>query len=138
MWLTDIQKIGVGLTAAGCFFLLLGVITLFDTALLAFGNILFLAGLVLVIGHQRTLYFFARRQKIRGTICFLLGIVLILCRRPITGFIIEFCGMMALFGDFFSVIVSFLRSLPFIGPVLSSPYIAPTIDRLAGIRVLPI
>ncbi|KAK9453147.1 Got1/Sft2-like family-domain-containing protein [Dipodascopsis uninucleata] len=138
MWLSEAQKAGVGFIAAGCIFLILGVMTLFDSALLAFGNILFIAGLFLVIGYQKALLFFARRQKIRGTICFVIGITLILLRKPVTGFIIEFCGILALFGDFFSVIVSFLRSLPFIGPVLSSPIIAPTIDRLAGIRILPV
>ncbi|KAK9459312.1 Got1/Sft2-like family-domain-containing protein [Lipomyces oligophaga] len=138
MWLSELQKVGVGLISAGCVFFVLGVLTFFDSALLAFGNILFVAGLFLLIGYKRTLLFFSRPGKIRGTICFAFGIFLILVRRPITGFIIEFCGIMALFGDFFSVIVSFLRSLPFIGPILSSPYIAPTIDHLAGIRILPV
>ncbi|KAK9450291.1 Got1/Sft2-like family-domain-containing protein [Limtongia smithiae] len=138
MWLTDLQKAGVGLTAAGSLFLILGVLTLFDSALLAFGNILFIAGVFLIIGVKRAQYFFIRREKIRGTLCFVFGIVLILLRRPITGFIIEFCGILALFGDFFSIVVAFLRSVPFIGPILSSPFIAPTIDRLAGIRVLPL
>ncbi|KAK9380914.1 Got1/Sft2-like family-domain-containing protein [Kockiozyma suomiensis] len=138
MWLTELQKVGVGLIAAGSIFLILGVLTFFDSALLAFGNILLVAGLILLIGHRKAAGFFFRQQKIRGAICFIFGIFLILCRRPITGFIIEFCGIMALFGDFFSVIISFLRSLPFIGPVLSSPFVAPTIDRLAGIRILPV
>ncbi|KAK9480123.1 Got1/Sft2-like family-domain-containing protein [Lipomyces japonicus] len=138
MWLSEQQKIGVGLVAAGFFFFLLGVLTFFDSALLAFGNILFIAGIFFLIGYNRAYYFFVRREKIRGTLCFGLGIFLILVKRPILGFIIEFSGILALFGDFFSVIVSFLRSLPFIGPVLSHPYTAPVIDRLAGIRVLPV
>ncbi|KAK9464685.1 Got1/Sft2-like family-domain-containing protein [Lipomyces arxii] len=138
MWLSDMQKIGVGFIAAGCFFLLLGVLTLFDTSLLAFGNILFIAGLIFLIGHRRALGFFTQRRKIRGTICFCFGIFMILLKRPITGFIIELFGVLGLFGDFFSLIISFLRSVPFIGPVLSNPLIAPTIDRLAGIRVLPV
>ncbi|KAK9470507.1 Got1/Sft2-like family-domain-containing protein [Dipodascopsis tothii] len=138
MWLSDVQKAGVGLTAAGCFFLALGVLTFFDASLLAFGNILFVAGLTLIIGARKTVYFFSRRQKIRGTLCFGLGILLILMRRSFVGFTIEFFGILGLFGDFFSVIVAFLRSLPLIGPVLSSPFVAPTIDRLAGIRVLPV
>ena len=46
MWLTDAQKIGVGLTSFGGLFMLLGVVLFFDGALLALGNILFLAGKV--------------------------------------------------------------------------------------------
>ena len=39
----------------------------FDGALCALGNILFLAGLPLVIGTRKTLAFFARKNKLRGS-----------------------------------------------------------------------
>ncbi|VVT51344.1 uncharacterized protein SAPINGB_P003065 [Magnusiomyces paraingens] len=131
MWLSDVQKYGVGFTAAG-------IITFFDSALLAFGNLLFLIGIGLIIGLRRTFYFFARPNKIRGTICFVLGIVLILFKRSFVGFGIECIGILSLFGDFFGVIVAFLRSLPVIGPLLSHPYIAPIVDRIAGVQMLPV
>ncbi|KAH9971115.1 hypothetical protein BGW80DRAFT_1324003 [Lactifluus volemus] len=38
MWLTDMQKIGVGLTSFGALFMLLGVMLFFDGAILALGN----------------------------------------------------------------------------------------------------
>lgn len=129
---------GVGFTAAGVFFFGFGIVMFFDSSLLAFGNILFITGLTLIIGLQKTFYFFARPQKIRGTICFVTGIILILLKHSFIGFVIEFFGILALFGDFFGVTVSFLRSMPIIGPILSHPFIAPTIDRLAGVRVLPL
>lgn len=122
----------------GVFFFGLGVLTFFDAALLAFGNILFIAGIALIIGLQKTVYFFARPQKARGSLCFILGVVLILLKRSFIGFAIECVGILALFGDFFGVIVSFLRSLPIIGPLLSHPAVAPTIDRIAGVRILPV
>lgn len=122
----------------GVFFFGLGVITFFDSALLAFGNVLFIAGLTLIIGLQKTFYFFARPQKARGSLCFVLGIVLILMKRSFIGFAIECFGILALFGDFFGVILSFLRSLPIIGSVLNNPAIAPVVDRLAGTRILPV
>ncbi|KAH9971100.1 hypothetical protein BGW80DRAFT_508864 [Lactifluus volemus] len=77
MWLTDMQKIGVGLTSFGALFMLLGVMLFFDGALLALGNILFLGGLSLIIGSQKTFYFFARKNKLRGTACFFGGILLV-------------------------------------------------------------
>lgn len=80
---------------------------------------------MLIIGVQRTFFFFARPNKIRGSFCFLAGIVLILLKYSFVGFAIECVGILSLFGDFFGVIISFLRSLPVIGPILSSPYIAP-------------
>lgn len=95
--------------------MLLGVILFFDGALLALGNVclfeycmygsltrqsqvLFLSGLTLIIGPQKTFYFFARRQKLRGTVCFLGGIVLVFFRWPFVGVCVETFGFLNLFG----------------------------------------
>lgn len=121
MWLTDGQKIGVGLTAFGMFFTICGVFMFFDAGLLAIGNILFLSGLVLVIGAQKTLGFFARKNKLKGTICFVTGIILVFIKWPIIGMLVESFGFLNLFGDFFPVVLSFLRRVPFIGPFLNHP-----------------
>ncbi|KAG0046064.1 Golgi Transport [Gryganskiella cystojenkinii] len=135
MWLSDTQKIGVGLTAFGLFFMLMGVMMFFDGGLLAIGNILFLSGLTLVIGTQKTLYFFARRQKIRGTVCFFGGILLVFIKWPKIGVLVELIGFINLFGDFFPVILGFLRRLPVIGNILSAPGIAKVVDRIVGQRL---
>ncbi|KAI6026284.1 hypothetical protein PISMIDRAFT_92138 [Pisolithus microcarpus 441] len=134
MWLSDTQKIGVALTTFGSLFMMLGVMLFFDGALLALGNLLFLSGLTLIIGPQKTFYFFARKQKLRGTICFLGGILLVFLKYPFIGMIVETLGFLNLFGDFFPVVLTFLRQLPFIGTLLSLPYVSPVVDRLAGSR----
>ncbi|KZV78690.1 Got1-domain-containing protein [Exidia glandulosa HHB12029] len=134
MWLTDAQKIGVALTSFGGLFMLLGVILFFDGALLALGNVLFLSGLTLIIGPQKTFYFFARKQKLRGTLCFLGGIVLVFLKWPFIGVIVETFGFLNLFGDFFPVILTFLRQIPGVGTFLNLPYIRAAADRLAGSR----
>jgi hypothetical protein len=134
MWLTDMQKIGVGLTSFGALFMMLGVMLFFDGALLALGNILFLGGLFLIIGPQKTFYFFARRNKLRGTACFLGGILLVFFKWPAIGVLVEMFGFLNLFGDFFPVILTFLRQLPFIGQFLNMPYVRPLVDRFAGSR----
>lgn len=51
-------------------------------------------------------------------------------KKSFVGFIVESIGILALFGDFFAVIVQFLRSIPYIGPLLSHPYIAPVSIKL--------
>ena len=56
--LTDLQKIGLGLVGFGGLFLTFGVFLFLDKVLLALGNILFLAGLCLLIGVGRTMNFF--------------------------------------------------------------------------------
>ncbi|CCH59306.1 hypothetical protein TBLA_0B04700 [Henningerozyma blattae CBS 6284] len=138
MWLSESQKFGVAFTFGGVLFFILGIFTFFDRALLALGNILFLLGVLLIIGPNKTLYFFSKPKKRRGSICFAFGIILILMKYSFTGFMIESVGIVNLFGDFFGPIVSFLRSLPLIGPILRNPVIAPVVDKLAGITVLPV
>ncbi|ODV59796.1 Got1p [Ascoidea rubescens DSM 1968] len=138
LWLTETQKFGVGFTALGVVVFFLGVISFFDSALLSFGNILFIIGLPLIIGPLKTVNFFLRPNKLYATICFILGIGSILLKHPFIGFLIESYGILKLFGDFFSVIISFLRNLPIIGNILSHPKIAPFIDRLTGQTILPV
>ena len=64
------------------------------------GNILFLIGITLLLGPQRTFLFFARRQKWRGSAAFWAGIGLILIRWTFIGFIVEAVGIFYLFGEY--------------------------------------
>lgn len=61
-------------------------------------QILFVSGLTLIIGPHKTFYFFARRQKLRGTVCFLGGILLVFCKWPFVGMVVETFGFLNLFG----------------------------------------
>ncbi|TPX67325.1 hypothetical protein SpCBS45565_g03885 [Spizellomyces sp. 'palustris'] len=135
MWLTDTQKIGVGLTAFGVLFMLLGVMLFFDGGLLAIGNILFIGGLTLIIGLSKTIAFFARPEKMRGTICFLGGVCLVFARWAVVGIVVETIGFVNLFGDFFPVVIGFLRKMPVIGSVLNTPGISHVIDKLMGSKL---
>lgn len=96
---------------------------------LVLNKILFLLGLTLIIGPQKTVVFFARRQKLKGTAAFVAGIVLILVRWPFVGFLVEMYGMLILFGDFFSTIGGFAGNIPIVGP-----YIQQALDRAGGGR----
>ncbi|CAG8516731.1 5048_t:CDS:2 [Acaulospora morrowiae] len=135
MWLSDTQKIGVGLTAFGTFFIFLGVMLFFDGGLLAIGNILFLSGITLIIGFNKTLAFFARKNKIRGTLCFFGGFILVFFKWPVLGMFIELFGFLNLFGDFFPVVISFLRRLPVIGNILSAPFLSHAVDKITGAKL---
>lgn len=57
-----------------------------------------MSGLTLIIGPSKTLYFFARKQKMRGTICFFGGILLVFLKWPFVGMIVETFGFLNLFG----------------------------------------
>jgi hypothetical protein len=93
------------------------------------GQILFLIGLTLIIGFQKTIAFFSRRQKLKGTAAFAAGILLILFRWPLTGFLIELYGIFILFGDFLITIGQFAGNIPVVGP-----YIRQALETLAGER----
>lgn len=62
------------------------------------GNILFLVGITLLLGPQRTFVFFARKNKWKGTLAFWAGVLLILMRWPLIGFGVELFGIFVLFG----------------------------------------
>ncbi|KAK4148644.1 hypothetical protein C8A00DRAFT_38776, partial [Chaetomidium leptoderma] len=87
--------------------------------------ILFLIGLTIIIGPQKTAVFFARKQKLKGTAAFFGGLALILFRWPLIGFLVELYGILVLFGDFLGTIAGFARNVPVVGP-----YIGVAVDRL--------
>uniref|UniRef100_A0A8C5N6K2 Vesicle transport protein GOT1B n=1 Tax=Gouania willdenowi TaxID=441366 RepID=A0A8C5N6K2_GOUWI len=95
--LTDSQKIGMGLTGFGVFFLFFGMMLFFDKALLAIGNILFVSGLSFVIGLERTFRFFFQRHKAKATSFFLGGVFVVLIGWPIIGVVLEIYGFFLLF-----------------------------------------
>ena len=132
MTLTDNQKIGVGLISLGLIFVLLGIAFFFDSALIAIGNLLFLVGLCFSIGLKRTLNLFTIRDRIRGTVCFVLGIVLVLLRWGLFGIVLEGFGFLNLFGNFLPIVLTVGRQIPGLSVVLDLPVISHAADYLAG------
>ncbi|CAD7078370.1 unnamed protein product [Hermetia illucens] len=130
--ISDTQKIGVGLAGFGIAFLFLGILLLFDKGLLAIGNILFLCGLACVIGVERTFRFFFQRHKVKATICFFGGIIVVLLGYPLVGMVIETYGFVLLFSGFFPVAINFLRRVPILGSFLNLPLINKFVDRISG------
>ena len=100
-YIDDYRKIGIGLSAGGLLFTVLGIFMLFDRGLLAMGNLLFLCGVVLLIGPKKTWRFFFQMRKWKGTTSFLGGIALVLYGWTIIGIMVEAWGFLNLFGDFF-------------------------------------
>lgn len=105
---------------------------MFDSALIAIGNVMFLMGLYFSIGFSRTLALFARRDRIRGTVCFFLGIALVLMRWGVIGMLLEGFGFVNLFGNFLPTVLSFARQLPYVSVVLDLPVVADLLDMITG------
>ncbi|PGH11959.1 hypothetical protein AJ80_06925 [Polytolypa hystricis UAMH7299] len=103
------------------------------------GNILFLIGLPLILGSRKTLSFFGRRQKLSGTLTFTFGVILILFRWPLVGFLIELYGMFVLFGEFLVTLAGFVRGIPVIGgPVARALVWVGSAGGRAGGETLPV
>eukprot|EP01094_Clydonella_sp_ATCC50884_P022004 TRINITY_DN4968_c0_g1_i1.p1 TRINITY_DN4968_c0_g1~~TRINITY_DN4968_c0_g1_i1.p1 ORF type:complete len:143 (+),score=28.26 TRINITY_DN4968_c0_g1_i1:276-704(+) len=132
------RQIGLMISGLGLFFLFFGTVMFLDRALLAFGNLLFLVGLALVIGLQKTMVFFFQPRKMKGTCLFLGGIFLVLIKWPLIGMLLEVYGLFLLFGDFFPVVVSYMRMLPIIGSILELPFLRSVVDRITDQNTLPV
>lgn len=118
---SDNTKIGTGLLFLGCVFLVLGILFLFDSALLALGDVLFLTGLTMTIGVSRTIRFFTRKDRLRGIIAFFGGIFLVMCRWGMVGMILQLYGIVYLFGQFLPIAAQSLQNAPVIGSIFRSP-----------------
>eukprot|EP00301_Raphidiophrys_heterophryoidea_P025915 c8810_g1_i2.p1 GENE.c8810_g1_i2~~c8810_g1_i2.p1 ORF type:complete len:142 (+),score=24.62 c8810_g1_i2:125-550(+) len=128
--LDEWRKIGAALTGLGLLSMALGVMFLFDKALLAMGNLMFLAGIVLILGFMNTYAFLFQRRKLRGTTCFLGGIMLVLFKWPVVGIFVEAFGFINLFGNFFPIIIETLRRLPIISSLFNIPFVVMVTDAI--------
>lgn len=131
-------------------------------------QLLFLAGIILIIGHKKTFRFFFQWHKAKGTTCFLGGIALVLYGWAMVGILVEAWGFLNLFGDFFPTALcarlrccaptahlvplalahrspaavtvrrGVLRNMPVIGNFLSLPMVRAVTDRLIAKSRLPV
>lgn len=65
----------------------------------------------MIIGFERTVRFFFQRYKIKGTLLFFGGFIIVLVGWPAVGMIIEFYGFFLLFGFVHMDILSFLLKM---------------------------
>lgn len=79
---------------------------------------MFLAGLSFIIGFLKTFSFFFQRQKLKGSLAFFAGIIILLMGHPIIGVLIEFVGFWLLFKSFLPTAFQYMTSfVPFFGAV---------------------
>lgn len=103
----------------------------FDGALLALGNVLFISGVMLIIGLKNTGLFFWRR--LRGSVCFIGGMLLVLLGWPITGMLVEVFGIVNLFANFFPLAFTVLQGVPcFSWCGRLKPLVEKLSDKLSG------
>lgn len=107
------RKLGFMLSGSGGLVTVLGVMLFFNAFLLRIGNILFLAGLPMIIGPGRTIAYFTNPARLRATATFLVGVFLVVIAGwPMTGLIVEVFGFLNLFGNLFPLLKVMLRQIP--------------------------
>jgi len=137
--LSNDQTIGMLFTIFGLAFTSLGVLLFFDPGLIALGNMLFLCGMVFLIGFMKTVSFFTQAQNWAASLCFLGGFVLVVLGFSFFGLILECVGFVKLFGGFFPYVVVTIRGIPIIGRILDIPPFKQVADYiLAGHNTLPV
>ena len=114
----------------GIFFLMLGVVMFFDSALISIGNALFLFGLVFAIGLSRSITLFT--TKLRGTVCFFFGVALVMMRWGLVGILVEGFGFLNLFGNFLPTVLNVARQVPILSKILDLPGISQAADFIVG------
>ncbi|CAM9555873.1 unnamed protein product, partial [Phaeothamnion confervicola] len=107
--------IGIG---AGMAITMMGATLFFEKHLIRLGNLMFVAGVSLFVGPSRTVRYFTRPNKLRGTIIFLAGFFMVFTGHPIIGLALEVFGFLNLFGNLLPVIFAMARNMPFVRDLL--------------------
>lgn len=97
---------GVACFAACFFFALMGV-SLMDTALLALADMIFLPGVVLVLGAPRTLQIIVARWY--AAALFGASVIIVLMGWTVVGLLLQTFAVVSLFGNFLPIILLFFK-----------------------------
>eukprot|EP01067_Filipodium_phascolosomae_P009451 Filipodium_phascolosomae@DN8455_c0_g1_i1.p1 len=135
---SDNSKLGLGLTILGGCLGVLGVLLFFDRFLLAFSNVTFIAGICVILGAQRTIKFFLKPDKLKGTACCVGGFGLILFGLCSIGFVLQLYGLWRLFSAFLPNVVFSLKLIPGVKQVMELPALSWIVDWIYDQRRLPV
>ncbi|KAJ3138088.1 Golgi Transport [Geranomyces variabilis] len=99
------------MSAAGALFFAAGVLLMLDRGLMAVGNLMFLIGVISLIGPGSSIAFFSRRDRAASSVCLFGGIAMVLLKWPFLGLIVEAFGIFNLFGPFLPTVYRFVSGL---------------------------
>jgi len=114
------RKLGIIFLSSGAVFTVLGITLFFNKTLMRLGNLLFVAGVPLMIGTGRTVGYFLQPKKARATGCLGFGIFLVFVGHPVLGILLEVFGLLNLFGNMFPLVMMMARNVPILGGLFSN------------------
>ncbi|KAJ1445783.1 hypothetical protein M885DRAFT_548871 [Pelagophyceae sp. CCMP2097] len=106
------RKTGMIMCVLGAASTMLGVSLFFEKNLIRIGNVLLLSGAPIVVGPQRAARYLMAPAKLRGSLVFLMGFMLVLSGHPLLGIVVEVFGFCNLFGNLFPLVGTMLKRLP--------------------------
>jgi hypothetical protein len=113
--MNDLEVIGAGVTGFGVLFFIIGIFTFLNRKLLVTSSILLILGLSLALGPLSLVRLLIQKDRVKGTVAFLGGVVLIFGRLSLPGVACEAVGAYWLFGGFLPIILSILSRVPLVG-----------------------
>ena len=116
---SDTNKIGFGLLSISCVCYASAIIFLFDRSLALLANITFFVGLYFLIGLLKMISFFCDKQKLKGSMFFFGGFLVIFIHLSLIGICLQLIGLFLIFKSFFPFLFEWMMSLPGIGTWLS-------------------
>lgn len=111
----DNANLGTLLTVAGALSFVSAMFSGFNFRMTMASNVLFIAGVYLILGARRFVRFLSDRKRLPGAVLYIIGVVLIIIGRSGWGGLIELVGMFAMFGGFLPRLMNILQKLPYIG-----------------------
>lgn len=110
-----------------------GLVLFFDRVFLLLGNILFLSGASYSAGCFTLTMFFVKPSKLKGSICYFVGMFSILIGWALVGGVLQLVGIYYLFRDFIPQIYSSAKYIPGIGPyICSSTFLKDLVAKMSG------
>ncbi|KAF1741818.1 hypothetical protein MXB_564, partial [Myxobolus squamalis] len=89
--------------------------------------ILMVSGIFIIMGFYKTYRLLFTFEKLKGTLCFLLGFVLVILKWSFIGMVLELIGIFLLFGHiisyfkisgFIPIMLSFMNKIPVLGWII--------------------
>lgn len=94
-------------------------------------QVLFVTGVIVILGLQSAIRFFFKPKNYKGTGFFLLGVGLVVWGWTLVGFAIETYGFWHLFSAFVPTVLAALRRVPVLKQILDLPTFKSILNKIA-------
>lgn len=119
-FLANQRSSGATLLVGGLVITFLGIMLFFNGMLLRLGNILSIAGGVMLVGPKNVAGFFMTETRMQATIITSIGVLLVLWGKPKLGLLIEIFGLLSLFGNMLPLLLTLGKQIPVLSSIIEA------------------